>query len=98
MSDHLRRSIAEFSGVAISQEEKGVAKYGKPLDPRDNYNWLEMAKEELVDGFKYLEAERVKRQRSVARIRELLHLLQGCEKVAVKIEEHLDRLEGSRCD
>ena len=54
---------SEFAWVAEKQEEKGIKKYGHELRPLDDYDWLEMAKEELVDAFKYLECERIKRAR-----------------------------------
>ena len=57
----LGKTINEFRKVAISQEEKGIAKYGHELRPNDNYNWLDMALEELVDATKYIIAEKAKR-------------------------------------
>lgn len=85
---HLHNTIEEFDYVANRQEEKGIAKYGKPLDPMDNYDWLEMANEELVDAYKYFMAEKVKRQHCINKIRQLtndssIHIL-------------LDELEGRR--
>lgn len=59
--NHLNSSIKMFNLVAKEQEEKGMEKYGQPLKPLDDYCWLNMAAEELVDGFKYLHAEQVKR-------------------------------------
>src|SRR5690625_7917232 len=56
--EHLHNTLIKFSQVAHEQEEKGIAKYGKPLDPADDYDWIEMAIEEQVDGFKYLLAEK----------------------------------------
>lgn len=53
--------LARFVTVSFSQEEKGIRKYGKELDPLDNYDWLQMAEEELVDGFKYLQCAKVQR-------------------------------------
>ncbi|MEK3909650.1 hypothetical protein [Oceanobacillus sp. FSL W7-1309] len=41
---HLEKSIASFRETATSQAQKGIKKYGKPLEPLDNYNWLDMAK------------------------------------------------------
>jgi hypothetical protein len=35
----------------------GMNKYKKPLKAHYNYDWLKMAKEELVDLCKYLECE-----------------------------------------
>jgi hypothetical protein len=66
---HLRNTKEEFNLVADEQELKGIEKYGKPLDPIDNYDWIEMAKQEQVDGFKYLIAEQKKRTYAINRIR-----------------------------
>lgn len=68
---HLNNSISEFDRVARFQERKGIMKYGKALDPLDKCNWLEMAKEESVDGFKYLQAEIEKRKFILNKIRKL---------------------------
>ena len=68
---HLNNSISEFDRVARLQERKGIMKYGKALDPLDKYNWLKMAKEESVDGFKYLQAEIEKREFILSKIRKL---------------------------
>jgi len=44
-------------------------KYGKALDPLDRYDWLQMCTEELVDAFKYLQAEKEKRTFILNKIR-----------------------------
>lgn len=77
---HLHDSINEFIKLARSQEKKGIKKYGHPLDPVESinpetgktYDWIEMIKEEFVDGFKYIEAERKYRNYVIAHIRLLL--------------------------
>jgi len=69
---HLQSSIDKFTSSAKSQEDKGIEKYGQPLDPLDDYDWLEMAIEEQVDGFKYLHAEQIKRQWAISNIRRTL--------------------------
>lgn len=54
--------VERFGKVATTQEEKGLQKYRQSLDPLDiRHDWLLMAEEELVDGYKYLNAERVRR-------------------------------------
>lgn len=90
---HLKRSIISFGNTANAQEEKGIKKYGKPLDPMDDYDWLDMATEELVDAFKYLEAEKVKRKAAIYSIRELINNLDNSTKQA--IEGHLQSIEGN---
>ena len=70
--EHLQDSVDQFTQVALSQEKKGIQKYGQPLNPLDSYDWLDMASQELVDGFKYLHAEQVKRAEICAKIRRLV--------------------------
>lgn len=90
---HLKNSIKSFEKVAIDQEYKGLEKYGQALNPLDDYCWLEMAQEEAVDLYKYLEAEKEKRKFVVDKIRSLLD---DTSHVAAKleIESLLDVLEG----
>lgn len=88
-NDHLENTVIKFSIEAQSQEEKGIQKYGQPLNPLDNYDWLKMAIEEQVDGFKYLYAEQVKRAHVVSEIRQLTDNKQ--------IHKLLDQLEGKTC-
>lgn len=55
--------IESLREVMIKQDEKGLEKYGKPLNPEDeNYDWLEMTIEELADALKYLESEAQKKK------------------------------------
>jgi hypothetical protein len=55
--DISNKSLKRLEGVMHSQDDFGIKKYGKPLNSRMNYNWLEMAREELADFLKYLECE-----------------------------------------
>lgn len=58
----LNKVIKLFNDVATAQEHKGVEKYGHELRPHDTkWDWLEMAEEEIVDAFKYLAAEKERR-------------------------------------
>ena len=70
--EHLERVNKKFRDVAYHQEMKGIKKYGQPLNPLDDYDWLGMALEEQVDGTKYLVAEMEKRKFIVNEIRKLL--------------------------
>ena len=79
--------------VANEQEEKGMKKYGQPLNPLDDYDWLDMARQEQVDGYKYLEAEIVKRRFIVGKIRRLLNYKNNSVS-KVEINYWLDVLEG----
>jgi len=91
--NHLNHAIEEFAKTANNQENKGIKKYGKLLNPLDNYDWLQMAKEEQVDGFKYLEAEIVKRDFAIDRIREII--IKECEfDTQVQINNWLDFVQG----
>lgn len=69
MSEQLKRMMIKFNNTANDQEQKGIKKYGKPLNPLDNYNWLEMCLEEQVDGAAYIVAEMDKRSYVCERIR-----------------------------
>lgn len=91
--DHLNLVKETFGEVADSQEDKGIIKYGKPLDPLDDYDWLDMALEESVDGTKYLVAEKVKRIYHCKKLRSLV--LKNCEGYVQQEMLHwVDKLEG----
>lgn len=62
----------QITEVMVKQDEKGINKYGKPLNPMDNYDWLEMAKEEAADMLKYFEAEHYKRNNILNEVESLL--------------------------
>lgn len=61
----------EFININKRQDEKGFEKYGKYLSHMDDLDWLDYASEEMVDGFKYLIAEKHKRAHIAAQIRAL---------------------------
>lgn len=90
---HLHDTLIDFSSVAHSQEQKGIKKYGQPLDPDDSYDWLEMAKEEQVDGYKYLLAEQVRRNRVIDDIRQIIKTGVHPD-IYDKISNLLNQLEG----
>lgn len=91
-----------FTRVAIRQEGYGIKKYGKPLDPMDRqHDWLNMTIEELVDGFKYLLAERERRDilasEGLKRIAEIREIVQNSEIDSSEYEYinlHLNSIEG----
>lgn len=92
--EHLQDSVVKFAQSARSQGEKGIKKYGQPLDPLDKrYNFLEMAIEEQVDGFQYLYAEQVKRKHITDKIREIIKY-NVPPKIHGQIETLLNELEG----
>ncbi|OEH55917.1 hypothetical protein AQ616_18950 [Oceanobacillus sp. E9] len=84
--EHLERTKEQFSKTANIQEDKGILKYGQPLNPLDKYDWLEMAEQEQVDGYKYLIAEQVKRTFVVNKIRKITD--------DVEVNHWLDVLKG----
>ncbi len=51
------KSLLQLKQVMQQQDEYGIRKYGKELDPKDNYNWLMMFMEEMADGMKYIQCE-----------------------------------------
>lgn len=51
------KMIDNLKEIAYKQDDFGVEKYKKPLTANLNYDWLQMAMEELVDLGKYLECE-----------------------------------------
>jgi hypothetical protein len=58
----LQKVIDQFTKSAESQENKGIEKYGHEVQPHDpKWDWNLMAEEELVDAFKYLHADRIRR-------------------------------------
>lgn len=83
---HLQTTKEKFNRVANEQERKGIMKYGQPLNPLDNYNWLRMLSEEMVDGQKYAMAEQVKKDFVIRKIRNRTD--------DVEINHWLDLLEG----
>jgi len=94
---HLKSSINKFNEGAKKQEDKGIEKYGQPLEPTDTkHDWLEMAIEEQVDGFKYLHAEQVKRKHITDEIRAVLDKYDHRvpRRVQYQITVLLDQLEG----
>lgn len=54
--NHLEDTIQDFEKVSREQAEKGMTKYGQPLNPMDSYSWIRMAKEEAIDQYQYLHA------------------------------------------
>ena len=90
---HLQTSIDTFIDYAKAQEQKGIEKYGQPLDPLDNYCWLTMAIEEQVDGFQYLVAEMKKRKFVVDKIRKAINYKEN-DVSKTEINHWLDVLEG----
>lgn len=83
-SPFLAEVVSIFTSAAIKQEVKGLKRYGQTLDPlsTQGFDWLEMAKEELVDAFKYLQAERVRRDvlitAAISQIEEACQWLAEC--------------------
>lgn len=92
---HVQTSIEDYKNTIHNQSQKGLEKYGQPMDPLDNYNWLQMAKEELVDGHQYLKAEEIKRNFVCNKIRGLLNYKENSVS-KTEILHWLDVLEGNQ--
>lgn len=82
----------QITEVMIKQDEKGIRKYGKPLDPMDNYDWLVMAKEEAADMLKYFEAEHYKRNNTLNKVQHILREIKR-EALQNRNKEMHDKLE-----
>lgn len=64
--------IQRFRDVASAQDKKGLEKYGALLNPAhemniedktySEYDWLHMIEEEVVDGYKYIQMEKYRRE------------------------------------
>lgn len=94
---HLANTVDEFRDVAESQELKGLPKYGQPLDPLDlKYDWLGMATEEQVDGFKYLVAEKRKRAFIADKITNVLSEVHMLGEQREEVMFWLDQLRGNK--
>lgn len=72
----LEKTKSVFNFVATKQENYGIKKYGHELQPHDSrHDWLNMTIEEMVDGFKYLVAERERRDENLKQIINLTNLI-----------------------
>jgi len=91
--DHVQISIEDYISTIQKQAEKGTEKYGQPMDPLDNYDWLDMASEELIDGHQYIVAEKRKRAFVCNKIRGLLNYKDNSVS-KTEILHWLDVLEG----
>lgn len=66
-----------FTATAHKQDQKGLVKYNQPLDPYDSkHDWNVMIEEELVDAYKYLIAERTKRDKVIEELNEELLIVE----------------------
>lgn len=74
-SEFLEFVNSSFKKAATGQELKGISKYGVPLNPMSDYDWLNMAEEEQIDGYKYLVAEREKRDKTLQAVLNIIDIL-----------------------
>lgn len=91
----LKRVTERFEEVAGYQEQKGIEKYGHELQPSDKkWDWLLMAEEELVDGYKYIQAEKTRRENKkneiTFRVTQLINFLNILEDEVITILEGYD--------
>lgn len=87
------RALISIKSMMLKQDEFGLAKYGKPLDFKDKYNWLEMLLEEMADGLKYIQCEIDKKKY----IKELLEagLRSDSPKEYIEVAINLLNVEGT---
>lgn len=81
----ITQMVLEIMGEKMDkQDQKGIKKYGIPLDqvPFEDYDWNEMAIEEMADGLHYLAMENARLRRDI------LHLQQTID---LEVEERLKK-------
>lgn len=82
--------LDEVKKTMEEQDEFGLKKYGVPLNPHDpQYDWLEMAQQELADGLKYFIAEKVRRNQVVLSVLNDLETLK--RSVTIEQNKHMQR-------
>lgn len=86
------KMLMNLERVAYAQDDFGMDKYKTPLRSRYNYDWLEMLREELADGLKYLENE-VERKQIVIDILENALELENFD--LVKSAIHILKISGT---
>lgn len=51
------KALKTIGTVMQEQDNYGFDKYGKPLNPKDQYDWMAMFLQEMADGLKYIQCE-----------------------------------------
>jgi hypothetical protein len=87
--DVSNKALGRMRKTMYSQDHFGIKKYGKSLHPAMNYDWLDMAQEELADMLKYLQCERDRKESVIG----LLKLGLETDDPKVWIREALELLE-----
>lgn len=59
---HCTEVEQEVAKILSQRYLKGRETYGKGLDYKDGYNWIDMAIEEAADMLQYLVAEKLRRE------------------------------------
>lgn len=97
----LNKAMESFNLLAEQQELKRTKKYGQELDALDfKYDWLQMAQEELVNGYKYFEAERMRRKFIIGKIEKILEVntvtvhIRPPKDLEIEIKDWLQLLNG----
>lgn len=91
---HLNYSIDRFMEVVEKQSRKGIETYKQDIDPMESgRDWLDMGDEELVDAFRYNQAERQKRAFIAGKLRKLTSY-KPTDVTRKEIDFWLDVLEG----
>lgn len=89
-------SQVEILGIIITkyveQQLKGLAKYGVPINPLDQYDWLDMKAEEDIDGAVYSISQTIQRQHELEQYdRKLLEVVDLINKGETTLED-LERM------
>lgn len=93
-SDFLNKVNDDFKTTATSQERKGIIEYGQPLDPMDErYDWIDMARSEMVDGYKYLLAEEERRDQTLLKAFEEIDVIIAMNFENKKLESDLNNVK-----
>lgn len=90
---YMETNIGAFKDKLEKQTSKGDKKYGQLPDPLDDYDWNDMAEDELVDGFVYIQMQKAKVEIIAAKLRKLTSYRQT-EQTQMEIRYWLNKLDG----
>lgn len=72
MEQVTKQTLINLEKTLVKQDQKGIKKYGVPLNPNDDYNWGKMADEEMADYLKYRECERQEKVQAIKLLKSAL--------------------------
>lgn len=91
--------LVKIIELYVLQQVKGLEKYDQPIQPLDDYDWLEMKLEEQLDGAVYQMCEliKTKAERNVIKYgaikSRLAQLVESGEVTIDEITDHLKRIK-----